>query len=416
MAQIQALKGFADLFGKEAEMFTSMETMARSLFSLFSYTELRTPLLESTDLFARSIGEETDVVGKEMYTLTDKGNRSITLRPEATAGVLRAFVESKMYSQGNIYKFFTVGPMFRYERPQKGRMRQFHQINCECLGAAEPENDAEIIYMLSLFLNKLGIHDFSMHVNSLGCHECRPHYKKALTDYLLQLDKETLCEDCQRRMHTNPLRVLDCKVPTCKEYVEKAPKISDYYCPECKDHFARVIDLLKISNINYTISDTLVRGLDYYVRTTFEAVSTGIGSQSSIAGGGRYDGLVKQLGGGDVSGIGFACGMERLAMLAKQPEANPPLFYLAVLDKEARNVAFNIAQNLRSAGIKGEYSFADRSMKSLMRQADKSNAKYTLILGGDELQSNTIVVKDMAKGEQETIPQDTLLSYLQEKK
>ncbi len=412
MANIQALKGFTDLFDKDAEMFTYMENTARRIFGLFSYTELRTPLLESTDLFCRSIGEETDVVGKEMYTFTDKGDRSVTLRPEATAGVMRAFVESKMYTQGSVYKFFTTGPMFRYERPQKGRMRQFHQLNCECLGASEPENDAEVIFMLHTFLNEIGISDFVMQINSLGCPTCRPIYKEKLTQWLLELDKEVLCEDCKRRMHTNPLRVLDCKVPSCVEHVAKAPQFADFHCTECKDHFASVVKLLDSVNMHYAINPKLVRGLDYYVRTTFEAVSTSIGAQSSIAGGGRYDGLVKQIGGAEVSGIGFACGMERLAMLAKNPEINVPIFYLAVVDNEAVGKAFHIAQKLRKEGIKGEYSFATRSMKSLMRQADKSEAKYTLILGSNELSANSIVVKNMAEGTQETIAQDKLVNYL----
>ncbi len=413
MAHIQGLKGFADMFGKDADMFTHIENTARSLFSLFSYSELRTPILESTELFARSIGEETDIVGKEMYTFTDKGDRSVTLRPEATAGVMRAFVESKMYSQGSVYKFFTTGPMFRYERPQKGRMRQFHQINCECLGSPEPENDAEIVYMLSLFLKNLGIENFVMHVNSLGCHECRPLYKEALTKYLLELDSEALCEDCKRRIHTNPLRVLDCKVAKCIEYVNAAPKISDFHCTECSSHFSSVIQMLDMSGVDYEINPKLVRGLDYYIRTTFEAVSTGIGSQSSIAGGGRYDGLVKQIGGGDVSGIGFACGMERLSMLATPPKEQKPTFYLAVVDKEAKNTGFLLAQELRSEGFRGEYAFGERSMKSLMRQADKSGAQLALILGGNEIKDETIVVKNMTNGEQEIIRQDFLLTYLQ---
>ncbi len=414
MAHIQALKGFADLFGKDAEIFTSMENTARRVFGLFSYTEVRTPILEATELFARSIGEETDVVGKEMYTFIDKGKRNITMRPEATAGVMRAFVESKMYSPGSVYKLFTTGPMFRYERPQKGRMRQFHQLNCECLGAPEPENDAEIISMLHLFLNEIGISNFTMQVNSLGCHDCRPQYKEALTQWLLGLDKEVLCEDCQRRMLTNPLRVLDCKVPDCVEYVEKAPKIADHYCTDCKDHFLRVTLLLDKINIKYQINPKLVRGLDYYIRTTFEAVSNEIGAQSSIAGGGRYDGLVKQIGGADVSGIGFACGMERLAMLAKSPEEEFPTFYLVVIDKEqnAIDTGFSIAQNLRKEGIKGEYAFGSRTLKYLMKQADKSQAKFALILGGDELQNKSIVVKNMKTGEQENIQQDNLLNYL----
>ncbi len=415
MASIQALKGFDDLFGKDADMFTHMENTARELFSLFSYQELRTPILEATELFARSIGEETDVVGKEMYSFVDKGNRNITMRPEATAGVMRAFVQSKMYNQGSVYKFFTTGPMFRYERPQKGRMRQFHQINCECLGSPDPENDAEIILMLQLFLEKLGINDFIMHINSLGCHECRPNYKEALTNYLLSLDKESLCEDCQRRIHTNPLRVLDCKNKTCIEYVDKAPKIADFYCNECKEHFSNVTKMLDKSELNYIISPKLVRGLDYYIRTTFEAVSTGIGAQSSIAGGGRYDGLVKQVGGPDVSGIGFACGMERLAMLAALPKENIPTFYLAVIGKEAMETGFMIAQNLRKHGICGDYAFGDRSMKYLMRQADRTKARFALILGTNELENESIVVKNMADGTQEEVKTKDLISYLQNK-
>ncbi len=416
MAQIQALKGFGDLFGKDADMFTFMENKAREVFGLFSYEEVRTPLVESTDLFCRSIGEETDVVGKEMYTFTDKGQRSITLRPEATAGVMRAFVESKMYTPGSVHKLFTTGPMFRYERPQKGRMRQFHQLNCECLGSPEPENDAEVILMLHHFLNEIGISDFIMHVNSLGCNECRPKYKQALTTWLLELDQDALCEDCRRRVHTNPLRVLDCKVPNCVEYVEKAPKMADFHCEECKDHFSKVTELLDLAKVPYILNPKLVRGLDYYIRTTFEAVSTNIGAQSSIAGGGRYDGLVKQIGGAEVSGIGFACGMERLAMLAKAPEEEKPLFFLAVMDNNAISTGFTIAQNLRKAGIKGDYAFGSRGIKSLMRQADKSKAKYTLILGGDELQQGTIIVKTMESGEQISVNQAEIFTYLQENK
>ncbi len=412
MAKIEALKGFSDMFASDAVMFTHIEAVAREVFSLFSYQELRTPILESTSLFARSIGEDTDVVGKEMYTFQDKGNRSVTLRPEATAGVIRAFVNSKMYVQGSVYKLFTTGPMFRYERPQKGRFRQFHQINCECLGADEPENDAEMIYMLHLFLNRLGIYDFVMQVNSLGCSSCRPVYREKLSTYLEGLDKEKLCTDCQRRMQTNPLRVLDCKVPTCAEYVNSAPKINEFLCADCSEHFDKVLLLLKSLGIEHTVNTKLVRGLDYYTRTAFEAVSTDIGSQSSIAGGGRYDGLVKQLGGGDVSGIGFACGMERLAMLANKVQESKPVFYLATLDAPAREKGFNIVQELRSHGIKGEYAYSERSVKSLMRQADKSQAEYALILGENEIRTDTIIAKNMATGEQKSLALSDLAEFL----
>lgn len=405
---INAIKGFADIFPPESEIFTHMENMARKVFSQFGYKELRTPLLERTELFSRGIGTETDVVQKEMYTFPDRKGRSLTLRPEATAGVLRAFIESGRHEAVN--KFFTIGPMFRYERPQKGRMRQFHQINCECLGPSEPYADAELIVMAMRFLQELGLQNLSLELNSLGCPICRPAYREVLSQWLNSLDPEVFCEDCRRRISTNPLRVLDCKVPSCKEHTEQAPKILDHLCPECAEHFAVVRRLLERENIPYTINHRLVRGLDYYTRTTFEVSSSNIGSQTAVAGGGRYDGLLSQLGGNDMPGLGFACGMERLALLLPRNEeifVARPDFIIAVLDNAARDVAFALAQELRNAGLCGEMTFAARSVKSAMRQAGKSQARRAFLLGENELAQNTVVIKNMDDGEQITVPLNT---------
>ncbi len=416
MADFKRGKGFADIFEPESRVFSFMENTARRIFSSHGYAELRTPIMEQTDLFARGIGTETDVVQKEMYTFPDKKGRSMTLRPEATAGVMRAYIENNCHAREAVTKLFTYGPMFRYERPQKGRMRQFHQLNCECVGAAEPAVDAEIILMLMTFLRDIGLKDLSLQLNSLGCKECRPVYHKALRVFLDTLNPDDLCEDCRRRMETNPLRVLDCKVPSCKVQTENAPKIIDYNCPDCRDHFQFVLRVLESAGLPYVINHRLVRGLDYYNRTTFEVVSETIGAQGTVAGGGRYDGLVKQLGGPDVPGVGFAAGMERLALMIDQaggiPEVCAQDFYLAVLDDSALAEAIVIAQKLREAGMRGDVSFTVKSLKSQMRQASKTGAKKCLLLGGNELAAKSITVKDMATGDQETVSLDALLEKI----
>jgi histidyl-tRNA synthetase len=413
MAKVQKIKGFADLFPDEAAKYTFMESCAREIFSRYGFGELRTPILEKTELFQKSIGEDTDVVGKEMFTFPDRKDRSLTMRPEATAGVVRAFIDSKTHQPGNISKFFTFGPMFRYERPQKGRQRQFHQIDAEIFGADEPQADAELILMLTSFLTRIGLRNLTVELNSLGCHECRPAYKQALVDYYLSKDKTNFCEDCQRRMETNPLRVLDCKVPTCKELVQDAPVITDHLCPDCEAHFADVRAVLDGAGVAYTLNPRMVRGLDYYVRTCFEVTSSDIGSQTAVAGGGRYDGLVRNLGGPDCPGTGFACGMERLALLLDDVQPEAPDFYLAVVDQAAATEAMLFAQELRGKGLTGEVSFAGGSMKSRMRAANKSGARTCLILGGSELADKTVTVKDMAGDrEQETLDRALYLASL----
>jgi histidyl-tRNA synthetase len=406
MSSIQRIKGFADLFTPESEAFSFIEETARRVFGAYGYSELRVPVLEFTELFSRGIGTETDVVQKEMFTFPDRKGRSMTLRPEATAGVMRAYIESGRGAQEPVSKFFTSGPMFRYERPQKGRMRQFHQINCECLGAEEPLADAEVILMLMTFLKALGLRELGLEINSLGCRECRPAYRKALADYLAALDVSALCADCARRLTTNPLRVLDCKVPGCKARTDNAPRITDHTCPACREHFAVVLGILDQSALPYVLNARLVRGLDYYNRTTFEVVSTSIGAQASVAGGGRYDGLVASLGGPDVPGIGFACGMERLALMLEQRQQQSLDFYLAVLDEKALDTALLLAQKLREAGRKGETAFSVKSLKSQLRQASRLGAEKCLLLGGNELAAGVVTVKDMASGRQESVPLD----------
>ncbi|HCF06133.1 MAG: histidine--tRNA ligase [Desulfomicrobiaceae bacterium] len=410
MSRIQKIKGFSDLFPPESTVFTHMETVAREVFGAYGCREVRVPILERTELFARSIGEETDVVQKEMYTFADRKGRSLTLRPEATAGVLRAFIEDG--GTEGVTKLFTCGPMFRYERPQKGRMRQFHQLDVEVLGASAPQADAEVILMLWTFLERLGIQSLTLELNSLGCPQCRPTFHQALRDFLDAVDAAALCEDCRRRTTTNPLRVLDCKVPGCREVTAAAPRIADHLCPECAAHFARVRAILDAAATPYTINHRLVRGLDYYQRTTFEVLSGDIGAQSAVAGGGRYDGLVAALGGPAVPGIGFACGMERLALLLPPLADQAMDFYLAVLDETALDTALILGQTLRRHGFRGETAFEAKSPKAHLRQANKLGVKTCLLLGGDEMARGVIVVKDMATGVQTTVAQDDLAQAL----
>ena len=410
---ITRIKGFADMFPPESDQFTRMENIARDVFGRYGFVELRTPLLEFTELFHRSIGEETDVVQKEMYTFPDRKGRSLTLRPEATAGVMRAYIESGLANREPVSRLFTTGPMFRYERPQKGRMRQFHQINCECLGSHSPLADAELVGMLLRFLEALGLRDLTLKINSLGCSNCRPKFKEALLAYLNGVDRAALCADCARRVETNPLRVLDCKQPGCRAITDNAPRLLDFNCPECRAHFDTVISLLDGQGIAYELDHRLVRGLDYYCRTTFEVVSGSIGAQAAVAGGGRYDGLIKSLGGPDAPGVGFACGMERLALMLGETAGKRPDFYLVAMDAQCREQGWQLAQNLRGAGLCGEMNFSEGGFKSLMRQAGKSGARYCLILGPDEAAGQTVVVKNLESGEQCTVPQTGALQFMQ---
>lgn len=410
---IARIKGFADMLPPRSDNFTRMESCARDIFSRYGFVELRTPLLEFTELFQRSIGEETDVVQKEMYTFPDRKGRSLTLRPEATAGVMRAYIEAGLANREAVSRLFTTGPMFRYERPQKGRMRQFHQINCECLGSQSPLADAELIIMLMCFLRALGLEEPTLKLNSLGCAQCRPRFREALLDYLRGVDRHALCPDCARRVESNPLRVLDCKQPECRALTANAPRLADYNCPDCKAHFETVLTMLRAQNLPLELDHRLVRGLDYYCRTTFEVVSGSIGAQSAVAGGGRYDGLIRSLGGPDVPGVGFACGMERLALLLGDGVEQRPDFYLLGMEETGRMQAFALAQKLRAAGLRGEMNFSGGGFKSLMRQAGKSGARCCLIIGPDEAAGGHVSIKHLDSGEQRSLPQADAILYLQ---
>lgn len=401
-AQFAKLKGFADLYGSELDVFRKMEAAANLIFPRYGFMEIRPPLLESTSLFQRGIGSETDVVQKEMFTFPDRKGRSLTLRPEATAGVLRAAIEAGLAKPGSISRLFTIGPMFRFERPQKGRMRQFHQINAECLGSDSPFADAELIAMLIYFLDSLDLKKLELKLNSLGCRNCRPAYLAKLRQFLASLPEEALCGDCLRRREANPLRVLDCK--QCQDKLADAPVFRENICAECTDHFEAVLALLNETGIIYNIDNHLVRGLDYYCRTTFEVVSGEIGAQTAVAGGGRYDGLIAELGGGEVPGVGFACGIERLALLLQAPEAAKPDFYILGLDLACREAGFILAQKLRQKGLAGSMNYANGSMKSLMRQVSHTGAHFCLILGPDELAAGQITIKDMWDGCQKQLP------------
>lgn len=408
MAKIKKIKGFSDLFPPQSELYARMEDAARRVFFRYGCRELRLPVVEKTELFARSIGDETDIVQKEMYTFPDRKGRSLTLRPEATAGVVRAYIEAQQYARENVGKYYTVGPMFRYERPQKGRTRQFHQVNVEVLGPDSPIADAELIMMLVDYLRELGLQDIQIELNSLGCSKCRPDFHAALSRFLHGLNAQELCPDCRERMDKNPLRVLDCKVDSCRELMRGAPRISDSLCPECGEHFREVKQALENAEIEFTLNPLLVRGLDYYQRTTFEVVSSDIGAQASVAGGGRYDGLVKALGGPDIPGLGFACGMERLAMLLGEEEDQSLDFYLAVLHEEAMSPALVLGQRLRGSGYRGEVAFEAASPRSQLRLANKMGAKTCLLIGQDEIRRGEVKVKDMETGVQRAVSQDDL--------
>jgi len=408
---IKALKGFKDILPDEVHLWQRIETVARDVFRRFGFAEIKMPILEKTELFARSIGAATDIVEKEMYTFPDKNGESITMRPEGTASLLRAFIEHGMHVRRPVQRLYTMGPMFRHERPQKGRLRQFHQISAELLGSNHPLVDAEIMAMAWLLLVELGI-SVSLQINSLGCPACRPLFKETLVDFLQGISAH-LCPDCERRRHTNPLRVLDCKSSQCRDYYKNAPSVLDHLCVECEKHFLAVKEGLKILAVPYTVNSFMVRGLDYYTRSTFELITGDLGAQSAVGAGGRYDGLVAQLGGPAVPGIGFAVGVERLVLLLKQGcdtgEQRQTDLFVAALGAKATVKSFALVHALRAGqgaagrGLSVAMDHEGRSLKSQMKQAGRLNARYTLIIGEDELENREGILKDMTTGEQEQI-------------
>ena len=413
--RIQAVKGARDILPDEVGAWHRIEAAARELFPRYGYREIRTPIFEETELFARSIGTETDIVSKEMYTFEDQGGASLTLRPEATAGIVRAVIENNLAANDPAPKFYAVGPMFRRERPQKGRYRQFHQVDVEAFGMSRPSIDAEIIEVSLAYLEACGLADRELVLNSVGDGNCRPAYVEILRA-ALRKEAGRLCADCQRRTETNPLRVLDCKVPEDQPIIDALPRISDHLCPECRDHFAEVRRELDLLGIRYRLDHRLVRGLDYYTRTTFEVTSGELGSQNSVLGGGRYDGLVKDLGGPDLTGIGFALGMERLVMLLpKGADKRRCDVFLAPLVSEALDPALLLQRDLRRAGLRVLLDHEGRGLKSQMKKADKLGARFVAIRGEDERAKDVWVVRDMAGSSQEEVGGRDVARYLEGK-
>ncbi len=414
---IQLVRGFKDILPEEAVIWRNIEQIARDHFHDFGFNELRPPVLEQAALFKRSIGEHTDIVEKEMYTFPGSRDTLLTLRPEATASVVRAYIQHKFYAKDPVARFYTIGPMFRKERPQKGRYRQFSQINAEVFGIDSPLLDAQLIYMLTTFFEKLAVTGLRVHLNSLGCPECRKAYKAQLIA-ILAPRTERLCSDCLRRLDKNPLRLLDCKVPGCRQELEDVPAMSDFLCGDCVSHFEAVKSGLETMDIPFAVDPKLVRGLDYYTRTAFEIQTDELGAQNAIAGGGRYDGLVELLGGPPQPAIGFAIGMDRLAelVMTRQPTGVPvPELFFAARGEAAWKMAFKWACDLSLAGIRVEIDFSDRSLKALMRRAGRLRAKFVLIVGDDELSENIASLRHMETKEQISIPIDELVETVKMK-
>jgi len=401
---IKAVRGVRDILPSETGKWQRVEAAARRTFEAYGYREIRLPLFERTELFARGIGDETDIVKKEMYTFEDRGGDSLTLRPEATAGLLRAYIEHGFQVEPKPVRLYTVGPMFRYERPQAGRYRQFHQANVEALGEPQPAVDAEVIAMLMDFFRELGLAErLALHVNSIGDTADRATYIVRLLEYL-RPHAAALCGECQARLERNPLRVLDCKVPECQPVIEKAPSILDSLSPEATKHFERVREYLDALGQAYTVTPRLVRGLDYYVRTTFEVLTTELGAQNAVAGGGRYDGLIERLGGPADSGIGFAIGLERVVLLLGDDDAaSRPFVLLIPLGEAALQRLLPVARAARQAGVAAELGYGGRKLPRELERANKLGVDYAVIAGDNEIASGEAVLRSMGSGEQRRV-------------
>jgi histidyl-tRNA synthetase len=417
---INVPKGTKDVLPQDSYKWQYIENTAREVAKAFNIKEIRTPVFEHTELFLRGVGDTTDIVNKEMYTFEDKGGRSITLKPEGTAGAARMFIENGLANSPLPLKAFYLTPCYRYERPQAGRLREFHQFGIEVFGSKSADMDAEVIFAASTFLKKLGIDKTQLQLNSIGCKTCRADYNKALKDYLRpNLDK--MCTTCQERFEKNPLRILDCKEEGCKKITANAPTILDYLCEECSEHFNTVKQLLTEQGVEYTVNPNIVRGLDYYTKTVFEFVSTAIGAQGTVCGGGRYDGLIEELGGASLPAIGFAAGIERLIMLMENtsaafPEEQKPDIYIAGMDKATRAKAFALANELRASGICAEIDHMERSVKAQFKYADKIGAKYVAVIGESEIERGACQLKKMADGTTNEVAFGDILHYLADNK
>lgn len=416
----KAPRGTKDVTPKDVYKWHYVEKKFREICALYGYEEIRTPIFEHTEVFARSVGDTTDVVQKEMYTFTDRGDRQLSLKPEGTAGVIRSFIENKMYADTQPTKLYYITPCFRYERPQAGRQRQFHQFGIEVLGSDGPSVDAEVISLAVQFFNELGLKNLSVNINSVGCPKCREAYNKKLKEYL---DKKTdvLCETCLERKDKNPMRVIDCKNPQCKENLKDIPFMIDNLCDDCKEHFETLKKYLTEMGIDFVVDKTIVRGLDYYRKTAFEIISNDIGAQSTVCGGGRYDGLVELLGGPkDISGIGFGLGVERLLLTLENNNIeidNPKStdIYIATIGDAAKTRSFKIIRDLRANHISADNDHLNKSIKAQFKYSDKINAKYTVVIGDDELANDTATLKNMQTSEQTTIKLSEIVDELKKR-
>ncbi len=402
-----APRGTKDILPEQATNWLRLENKIRELCNLYGYEEIRTPTFEHTELFLRGIGEGTDVVDKEMYTFKDRGDRSITLRPENTASVVRAYLQNKLYANAGLVKLFYIGSMFRYDRPQAGRLREFHQFGVEALGEKNPAVDAEIILLAWEFLKSLGLDDLTLKINTVGCPACRPIFRRKLTEYFTE-NADDLCGDCRRRLEKNPLRILDCKVDADKDFMDDAPRIETCLCDDCREHFNALKKFLTAANVEFTVDNRLVRGLDYYTKTAFEIQFAPLGAQSAVAGGGRYDGLIREIGGDDTPAVGFAAGMERILLALELQNLLPAqdkkiTAYIVAGGSAAETYAFKLLTDLRRKNISAAMDFGKKSMKAQMKAAVKSGAKFALIVGEDEVATSTVTVKNLETSAQEKV-------------
>jgi len=411
-------RGTHDITPAEAASWRRVETAARTICEHYNYGEIRTPIFEHTELFLRGIGETTDVVQKEMYTFTDRGGRSVTLRPENTAAVVRSYLEQKMYADVSATKLYYIGPMFRYDRPQAGRLRQFHQFGIEANGPSGPSVDAEVIAVAVRFFASLGLSDLKLLINSVGCPKCRPQYRLQLQDFFRDKIGE-FCENCQSRFDRNPMRILDCKETKCNRLSSGAPEMLESLCEECNVHFRGLREFLDAVGIEYILNPRLVRGLDYYTKTAFEIQYPFLGAQSAVCGGGRYDGLIEECGGASTPGIGFAIGLERVLLaLAKQEllaasDEQAPIWVLPIGD-EAKLPAFSLLDRLRSAGFKADMDHSGRSLKAQMKQANRTNSRFVALIGEDEVREKQVTLKNMVTGEQNLLAPEAAIDHLKQ--
>ena len=410
----KAIKGTKDVLPNESYKNQYIEATCLGVAENFGYKEMRTPVFEHTELFQRGVGDTTDVVQKEMYTFDDKGGRSITLRPEGTAGAARAFLENGLSNEALPQKICYLTSCYRYEKPQAGRLREFHQFGIECFGATSPLADAEMISLAKQIFDELGVKDLHLELNSIGCPECRAEYHKALKEYFSQY-KDKLCDTCNDRLERNPMRILDCKSPVCSEIAKGAPVVLDYLCDECREHFQKVKSYLDAANIEYIVNPQIVRGLDYYTKTLFEFVSDAIGSQGTVCGGGRYDGLLEELGGQHTPSLGFAMGLERLQLVMEAqgcnfPEPSRPDLFIVAMGEKATLKAVEIAKDMRDEGFSVVYDLNGRSLRAQMKYADKLGAKFNVVIGDNEVENKVVSLKDMATGESSEINLDTFVN------